>query len=213
MMFAFARDGGIPHRLHIMDNRFQSPLRTVIFGATCAFILALPSLGSVAAFAGTTSIATVGLYLSYGIPILLTLIWPQNLRPGPFYTGRRVSKIIASVACLWIAFITIAFCLPTLNPVTSRNLNYTPVAVGVVLLFTLVSWYLWARHWFTGRCRNHCRICIRQLDFLGDELVNRRPSSNTRTQSEERKSPVGNITVSREFEVFGPVSRGFEEIG
>ncbi|KAL8752767.1 MAG: hypothetical protein Q9184_005634 [Pyrenodesmia sp. 2 TL-2023] len=32
---------------------------------------------------------------------------------------------------------------------------------------------MWARRWFTGRCRTHCRICIRQLDFLGEEMVGR----------------------------------------
>ena len=65
MMFSFARDGGIPHRLHIIDRGFKSPIRTVMFGATCSFMLALPSLGSSAAFSGTTSIATIGLYVRY----------------------------------------------------------------------------------------------------------------------------------------------------
>ena len=227
MMFAFARDGGIPHKLHIISNRFQSPVRTVIFGATCAFLLTLPSLGSQAAFAGTTSIATVGLYVSYGIPILLSLVWPR-LRPGAFYTGRLFSKVFAVIACLWIGFITIAFCLPTVNPVTSQDLNYTPVALGIVLLFTLLSWQFWARHWFTGRCRHHCRICIRQLDLLGSELVDR--EQNKAQSPRHSKKPTGwalhfrsfeeytltfllrNIIINRDFEVFGPPSRGFEEI-
>ncbi|KAL8742293.1 MAG: hypothetical protein Q9184_008277, partial [Pyrenodesmia sp. 2 TL-2023] len=80
MMFAFARDGGIPHRLHIIDTRFKSPIRTVVFGATCSFLLALPALGSEVAFSGSTSIATIGLYVSYGIPIALTLVYPLNYK-------------------------------------------------------------------------------------------------------------------------------------
>ena len=43
----------------------------------------------------------------------------------------------------------IVFCLPELNPVTSQTLNYTPVAVGIVLVLVLGSW-IWARNWFTG---------------------------------------------------------------
>lgn len=180
MMFAFARDGGIPHRLHIIDRRFKSPVRTVIFGATCSFLLALPSLGSRTAFNGTTAIATIGLYISYGIPILLTLIWPQNFKRGPFNLGSAVgSKVIATISVLWIAFITIAFCLPTVNSVTSENLNYTPVAVGIVAIFAFGSWFFWARKWFTGRCRHHCRICIRQLDFLGEEMVYRADTTDS----------------------------------
>lgn len=172
MMFAFARDGGIPHRLHIIDRGFHSPIRTVLFGATCSFLLALPSLGSTVAFNGTTSIATIGLYLSYGIPIAMGIIFPRNFKRGPFNLG-KMSKPIALVACVWIGFITIIFCLPTVNPVTSQTLNYTPVALGIVGLFAFGSWFFWARHWFTGRCRHHCRICIRQLDFLGEEMVYR----------------------------------------
>ncbi|KAI4149594.1 MAG: hypothetical protein L6R39_002465 [Caloplaca ligustica] len=172
MMFAFARDGGIPHRLHIIDARFKSPIRTVIFGASCSFLLALPALGSQVAFAGTTSIATIGLYVSYGIPIAMTLAYPRNFKRGPFKLG-GASKLVAVLACLWIAFVTVVFCLPTLNPVTSQTFNYTPVALSIVGVFAFGSWFLWARRWFTGRCRNHCRVCIRQLDFLGEEMVGR----------------------------------------
>ena len=172
MMFAFARDGGIPHRLHIIDRGFHSPIRAVIFGASCSFLLALPSLGSKVAFMGTTSIATIGLYLSYGIPIAMGLAYPGNFKRGPFNLGSG-SRPLAIVACLWIAFITIIYCLPTENPVTTETLNYTPVALAVVAIFAFGSWFLWARRWFTGRCRNHCRICIRQLDFLGEGTVYR----------------------------------------
>ena len=168
-MFAFARDGGIPHKLHIIDARFKSPVRTIAFGATCSFLLALPSLGSQTALAGSTSIATIGLYLSYGIPIGLTIIFPRNYKRGPFRLG-RFSRLISVVALMWIAFITIVFCFPTQNPITSASLNYTPVALGIVAIFAFGSWFLWAHKWFTGRCRHHCRICIRQLDFLGDEM-------------------------------------------
>ena len=172
MMFAFARDGGIPHRLHIIDRGFHSPIRTVIFGASCSFLLALPSLGSKVAFMGTTSIATIGLYLSYGIPIAMGIVYPHNFKRGPFNLGPG-SKPLAIVACLWISFITIIFCLPTEDPITTQTLNYTPVALAVVTIFAFGSWFLWARRWFTGRCRDHCRICIRQLDFLGEETVYR----------------------------------------
>lgn len=175
MMFAFARDGGIPHRLHIIDARFKSPIRTVIFGAVCSFLLALPALGSPVAFNGTTSISTIGLYISYGIPIAMTLAYPRNFKRGPFRLG-RASKPVALIACLWIGFLTIVFCLPAINPVTRQMFNYTPVALGIVGLFAFASWFLWARRWFTGRCRDHCRVCIRQLDVLGEGIVDRTDS-------------------------------------
>ena len=151
-------------------------MRTVTFAAVAAFLLCLPSLGSTSAFNGTTSIATIGLFISYGIPIGTALIWPRNFRRGPFRLG-RASRPIGLVSCLWICFITIAFCLPTVNPVTSQTLNYTGVAVGIVLVGSLSSWFLWARRWFTGRCRNHCPICIQQLDFLTEYVADNQSSA------------------------------------
>lgn len=146
------RDRALPHFFHSVDKRFQSPVRTIWLAAALAFILALPSLGSSVAFAAATSIATIGLYLSYGLPILVGLIWPKNFQKGPFDLG-KFSRPVALVATLWICFITIIFCLPNVNPVDSQTLNYTPVAVGIVLVGTLGSWFLWAHRWFTGPIR------------------------------------------------------------
>jgi amino acid transporter len=152
MMFSFARDGGIPHFFHSVDKRFHSPIRTIWLAAFLAFLLAVPSLGSSVAFSAATSIATIGLYISYGVPILIGLINPAGFIHGPFNL-RMMSRPVALVACLWIGFITIIFCLPELNPVNSQTLNYTPVAVGIIGVWCLGSWFLWARKWFVGPIR------------------------------------------------------------
>ena len=149
MMFGFSRDGGLPSFFHKVDARFSSPIRTVWLAAFLAFLLAVPSLGSAVAFSAATSIATIGLYISYGIPILITVIYPQGYIKGPFSLG-RFSRPVGIIACSWIGFITIVFNLPTLYPVNSQTVNYTPVAVGIILLFSLGSWVLWARKWFVG---------------------------------------------------------------
>jgi len=103
------------------------------------------------AFAAATSIATIGLYISYAIPIFLGAIYHKDFKAmkGPFDL-KGLSIPIAGVSCLWISFITIIFCLPTLNPVSRETLNYTPVAVGILGAGAIGSWVLWAHHWFTG---------------------------------------------------------------
>jgi amino acid transporter len=161
MMFAFARDGGIPHFFHKVDARFQSPIRTVWLASFLSFCLALPSLGSTVAFAAATSIATIGLYISYGIPILIGLIYHREFtaRKGPFHLG-IFSRPVAGVAVAWIAFITIIFCLPTANPVTSQTLNYTVVAVGIIAFGSCGVWLLSARKWFVGP-QNEVREAMR----------------------------------------------------
>jgi amino acid transporter len=151
MMFAFARDGGIPSFFHQVDGRFRSPIRAVWLAATLAFILSLPSLGSSVAFSAATSIATIGLYISYGIPIMIGLICHKSFTAmkGPF-TLKAFSRPIAATACGWIMLITIVFCLPTSNEVTSQTLNYTVVAVGIIAIGASAVWVLSARKWFTG---------------------------------------------------------------
>ena len=151
-MFAFSRDAGLPTWFAHVDKRFQSPIRTIWLAVFLAFCLAIPSLGSSVAFTAATSIATIGLYISYGLPILIGLIWPSHFKKGPFNLG-IASKPVAIVACLWIAFIMVVFCLPELNPINSQTLNYTPVAVGIIGLWCLVSWFTFARRYFVGPIR------------------------------------------------------------
>ncbi|TFK85392.1 APC amino acid permease [Polyporus arcularius HHB13444] len=151
MMYAFARDGGFPgHRLFRKVNpRTQSPVRTVWLACTLSFILGLPSLGSSVAFSAATSIATIGLYISYGIPIALRVVYRKRFKRGPFHLG-PFSYPVAITACVWILFISVAFILPQANPVDSQTLNYAIVAVGIVIVYSLGFWLISARKWFIG---------------------------------------------------------------
>ncbi|KAH9031042.1 APC amino acid permease [Lactarius pseudohatsudake] len=151
MMYAFSRDGAIPASsfFHKVDPRWRSPIRTVWLACTLSFLLALPSLRSSVAFSAATSIATIGLYISYGIPIALRVVYADRFVRGPFHLG-RFSLVIAGAAVLWIAFIAVVFCLPELNPVNSQTLNYAPVAVAIVVAYSLGFWLVSARKWFAG---------------------------------------------------------------
>lgn len=124
----------------------------VWLSAFLAFCLALPSLGSTVAFAAATSIATIGLYISYGIPILLAVLYSKDFAKGPFNLG-WASIPIGTISVMWIMFISIVFCLPTSNPVTTQTLNYTVVAVGIIAVFSVGAWVVSARKWFVGPLR------------------------------------------------------------
>ena len=71
---------------------------------------------------------------------------------GPFHLG-RLSLVVAGTAVLWIAFIAVVFCLPQLNPVNSQTFNYAPVAVAIVVVYSLGLWIVSARKWFKGPIR------------------------------------------------------------
>lgn len=180
MMFAFARDGGIPSFFHKVDARFRSPMRAVWLAALLSFALALPALGSSVAFSAATSISTIGLYISYGLPILIGLANPSSFAAikGPFDLGPLWSRLVAAAACAWVATITVVFCLPTVNPVTADTLNYTPVAVGVIGAGAVGAWVLWARRWFTGPAEEVAEALRLRVD-----VVEPAPMEKTDTRS------------------------------
>ena len=152
MIYAFSRDGAVPGSefWHRINPRTRTPTNSIWFAAVGAFILGLPYLYSPVAYFAVTSIAVIGLYIAYGIPILLRLIAGERFQRGPWHLGRW-SYIVGWIAVVWIVFIAILFVLPQVAPGnTATTFNYAPVAVGVVLLYSGGYWFLSARKWFKG---------------------------------------------------------------
>ncbi|EOA23786.1 hypothetical protein CARUB_v10017000mg [Capsella rubella] len=155
MAYAFSRDGAMPMSpLWHKVNRREVPINAVWLSALISFCMALTSLGSIVAFQAMVSIATIGLYIAYAIPIILRVTLARNtFVPGPFSLG-RYGMVVGWVAVLWVATISVLFSLPVAYPITAETLNYTPVAVAGLVAITLSYWLLSARHWFTGPVSN-----------------------------------------------------------
>jgi amino acid permease (GABA permease) len=151
MIYAFSRDGAVPGSKfwHKVNKRSRTPTNSIWLAVVGAFILGLPYLYSPVAYAAVTSIAVIGLYIAYGIPILLRLLQGERFQRGPWHLGRW-SKPVGWTAVIWIGFIAILFVLPQAAPINITTFNYALVAVLVVLIGTGVWWLLSARHWFKG---------------------------------------------------------------
>ncbi|OXM70245.1 amino acid permease [Amycolatopsis vastitatis] len=151
MIYAFARDGAIPGSgfWHKINKRTQTPTNAVWLAAGGALILALPYLWSATAYAAVTSIAVVGLYVAYVIPVFLRVRRGDSFEPGPWSLGRW-GKPVGIVATIWVVLIFFLFMLPQVSPVTANSFNYTPIAFLVVLGGAGLWWVLSARKWFTG---------------------------------------------------------------
>ncbi|KAJ0094831.1 hypothetical protein Patl1_15083 [Pistacia atlantica] len=155
MAYAFSRDGAMPfssvwHKV----NKQEVPINAVWLSAVISFCMALTYLGSTVAFQAMVSIATIGLYIAYALPIFFRVtLARKSFIPGPFNLG-RYGVLVGWVAVLWVATISVLFSLPVAYPITSETLNYTPVAVGGLLVLTISSWIFGARHWFRGPITN-----------------------------------------------------------
>src|SRR5579875_1275885 len=162
MLYAFSRDRATPGwRLWSKLNASHVPYLGVILIAFLAFLLALPAWSSQTAFVyvAITSVATIGLYIAYILPVYLRLRAGDSFDPGPWSLGRWY-KVLDIVAIIWVVFICILFILPTTEaavPWSSqfslKTFNYAPAAVGIVIVLIGSWWILSARHWFKGPLR------------------------------------------------------------
>jgi len=150
MAYAFSRDGALPgSRLWKQVNpRTGTPTNSIWLCVFGSILLVVPALWSTVAYFAATSIAVVGLYTAYALPILLRRM-RSDFRPGPWNLGSW-SALVGWAAILWVGFISILFVLPTVYPVTAANFNYTIVALSVVIGGAALWWVLGARRWFVG---------------------------------------------------------------
>jgi amino acid transporter len=162
MLYAFSRDRAVPgHRFWSSLNSRHVPAHAVVLIATLAFLLALPAWSSNTAFvyAAITSVATIGLYVAYILPIYLRFRAGDSFERGPWNLGRWYRPINV-IAMIWVAFICVLFIMPLTDAAVPWNsnfdyklFNYAPVAVGVVIVAISLWWMLSARHWFKGPIR------------------------------------------------------------
>jgi len=160
MGYAFSRDRATPgHKLWRQLNRERVPYLAAAAIVVLAFLCAFPAYfgtNGAVAYAAVTSIATIGLYLAYAMPIYLRLRMGDKWEPGEWNLGRHY-KWIGTIACLWVVFISILFMAP-LSPAgipwndgfTWLAVNYAPIAVLGTLLLVGVWWLVSAKKWFTG---------------------------------------------------------------
>jgi amino acid transporter len=162
MCYAFSRDGAIPGwRIWSRVNAKRIPFNAVIFMAIAAGILTLPALkgngaGVPVAFFAVVSIAVIGLYIAYAIPIYLRWRKDKEFEPGPWTNGRKY-KWMNPFAVIWVALITIIFILPTVpagvpwnDDFSWSSVNYAPLVTGGLFLIVGLWWLLGARNSFTG---------------------------------------------------------------
>jgi amino acid transporter len=162
MMFAFSRDGAVPgrHLWRRVSARNRVPVYAVSAIAVLSWALMLPTLanGAIGYLVGT-SIAVIGLYIAYGVPIYLRWRAGDSFVPGAWSLGKHY-KWINPLAVAWIILIVILFLMPTVPTAIPGHdgfdwnvVNYAPITVGGVLLIVGVWWLVSARKWFVGPVR------------------------------------------------------------
>jgi hypothetical protein len=160
-----------------ISGRNRVPVNAVTAVCFFAWALMIPTLanGAIGYLVGT-SVAVIGLYMAFAIPIYLRWKAGDSFQRGAWHLGDRY-KWINPLAFCWIGFITILFLLPPGKTAVwfSKDFdwnaaNYAPLTVGGVLLVVGVWWQLSARKWFKGPVREGTDEELLRLEH-GDAAV------------------------------------------
>ena len=163
MLFAFSRDKAVPgHKIWTKLDKNRNPSNAAIGLGVAGAILTLPALwapeGSVVpvAFFAVTSVAVIGLFAGFAIPIWLRFKAGDSFKVGDWNLGKHY-KWMAPIAVLEIALVSIVFCLPTTpagvwgsKDFVWAAAQYAPIAVLVVVGGAYIWWHAGAKKTFKG---------------------------------------------------------------
>jgi amino acid transporter len=162
MCYAFSRDGAIPGwRIWSKVNQKKIPFNAVLGMAAAALILTIPALfgtstGFPVAFFAVVSVAVIGLYIAYVIPIFLRWKKGADFTPGPWTLGNKY-KWMNLFSTVWVIIITVIFILPTTpagvpwdDAFDWSSVNYAPLVTGGLFLIVGIWWLAGAKKTFKG---------------------------------------------------------------
>ncbi|GKT46588.1 choline transport protein [Colletotrichum spaethianum] len=146
-LWAFARDKATPYDRYLskVNKRQQIPVPSVVLVTVLQMLLGFIYLGNTTAFNAILSMAIIGMYSSYIIPIVYMMAYGRkNLSPSdyaPFKLGPVLGPVLNVISLIWMIVVIIFSTFPSAMPVTPQNMNYSIVVMAGWLLFG-VFYYL-----------------------------------------------------------------------
>ncbi|KAF8317854.1 amino acid permease [Clavulina sp. PMI_390] len=155
--YAFSRDRGFPDKGFFGRNSglTRTPLNAVWLNVFLSILPGLLDLASPTAANAIFALTAVALDISYIIPIACRRIYRNHpdvvFTPGPFYLGDGLLGWFVNINCiLWVSFVAIILCWPTVRPIDQFNFNYASVITVGVILLSFVWYFLGARRHYKG---------------------------------------------------------------
>lgn len=154
MTYAFARDGGLPFSKFFMrvHPKLDVPLEALGLTIVVVVVFGLIDLGSTSAFNAIISASVVALGLTYGIPVLINCMRGRRMLPESraFVMPEWLAWSANIIGIVYVILTTVLFVFPPDLPVTGDNMNYCIVAFAIVLLISMIQWFVDGRKNYKG---------------------------------------------------------------
>ncbi|RNJ60334.1 hypothetical protein D7B24_008716 [Verticillium nonalfalfae] len=150
-LWAFARDKATPfdHYLSFVNKTQHVPARAVVVVTILQMLLGLIYIGNTTAFNAVLSMAIIGMYLSYALPIGYMLFRGRKVLYandyGKFKLGKALGPAMNVVSLIWMAVVVVFSTFPTMMPVTAQTMNYSTVVLAGWVLFGVVYYFAYGR--------------------------------------------------------------------
>ncbi|KAI5857151.1 amino acid/polyamine transporter I [Tricharina praecox] len=155
LMWAFARDGGLPFSpwLAHVHTGLGIPLNALVVTYVVVLIYGLLFFAGAAALNALVSASIVSLGISYAFPTFVNMCGGRRRLPKnrPFRMPEPVAWVVNFIGVAFVAVTTVLFCLPPGGPtVTKQTMNYTVLALGIVVIIAVGDYFLDGKRRFKG---------------------------------------------------------------
>ena len=154
MTYAFARDGGLPFSriLSRVHKKLDVPLESLGFTVIVVVVFGCIFLGSSSAFNAIVSASVVALGLTYAIPVAINCLRGRKMLPPTraFVLPEWFAWPANLLGIAYVILTTVLFVFPPALPVTGSSMNYCIVAFAIVLIISIIQWFVDGRKNYTG---------------------------------------------------------------
>ncbi|KAI8933078.1 hypothetical protein NX059_009723 [Plenodomus lindquistii] len=153
-VWAFARDKALPFDRYFshVNPKYQTPVRAVVVVTILQMLLGFIYLGNTTAFNAILSMAVLGLYASYLVPIIYFMICGRpNFTArdyGIFRMPKAIGLAVNLLSCAWLILAMVFSTFPTFMPVTPQNMNYSTVVMVGWVVVGAIYYVVRGRHKF-----------------------------------------------------------------
>ena len=179
LTWSFASSGGLPFGNSFFGKvhpKWNTPVNALSLLLTITLILGTVIFGSSTALSAILGSSMVCINLSYIFPIACLLFKSRfTLSPSkrfasndidempivlqertklPYFNLGFLGQILNIISVCWGCFIMVWLNFPTYYPVTSSNMNYACVVLGITFIVAALTWTFYSRKFYVHQCKN-----------------------------------------------------------